>query len=66
MWRKLMKQGYRLKIYSERAKQQNEADRAAYMKALHPLVQIILLSSYLSHAIKIPLPTASYITHILE
>jgi hypothetical protein len=37
IWRKLlhklMKQGYRLKIYSERAKQQNEADQAAYMKA---------------------------------
>jgi cobalamin biosynthesis protein CobD/CbiB len=66
IWRKLMKQGYRLKIYSERAKQQNEADRAAYMKALHLLVQIILLSSYLSHTLKIPLPTSSYITHILE
>jgi transposase len=39
MWRKLMKQGYRLKNYSERAKQQNEADRAAYMKALHLLVR---------------------------
>jgi hypothetical protein len=37
--RKLMKQGYCLKIYSERAKQQNEADRAAYMKALHLLVR---------------------------
>jgi transposase len=34
IWRKLVKQGYRLKIYSERAKQQNEADRAAYTKAL--------------------------------
>jgi hypothetical protein len=39
IWRKLMKQGYRLKIYSERAKQQNEADWAAYMKALHLLVR---------------------------
>jgi hypothetical protein len=39
IWRKLMKQGYRLKIYSERAKQQNEADRATYMKALHLLVR---------------------------
>jgi hypothetical protein len=39
IWRKLMKQGYRLKIYSERAKQQNEAVRAAYMKALHLLVR---------------------------
>jgi hypothetical protein len=39
IWRKLMKQGYRLKIYSERAKQQNEADRAAYMKSLHLLVR---------------------------
>jgi hypothetical protein len=39
IWRKLMKQGYHLKIYSERAKQQNEADRAAYMKALHLLVR---------------------------
>jgi hypothetical protein len=29
IWRKLMKQGYRLKIYGERAKQQNEAERAA-------------------------------------
>jgi hypothetical protein len=42
-WRKLlhklMKQGYHLKIDSERAKQQNEADRAAYMKALHLLVR---------------------------
>jgi hypothetical protein len=28
-----------LKIYSERAKQQNEADWAAYMKALHLLVR---------------------------
>jgi hypothetical protein len=28
IWCKLMKQGYRLKIYSERVKQQNEADRA--------------------------------------
>jgi hypothetical protein len=37
--RKLMKQGYRLKMYSERAKQQNEIDRAAYMKALHLLVR---------------------------
>jgi hypothetical protein len=37
--RKLMKQGYCLKIYSERAKQQNEADRAPYMKALHLLVR---------------------------
>jgi hypothetical protein len=36
---KLMKQGYRLKNYSERARQQNEADRAAYMKALHLLVR---------------------------
>jgi hypothetical protein len=36
---KLMKQGYRLKNYSERAKQQNEADRAAYMKVLHLLVR---------------------------
>jgi hypothetical protein len=34
-----MKQGYCLKIYSERAKQQNEADRAACMKALHMLVR---------------------------
>jgi hypothetical protein len=34
-----MKQGYRLKIYSERAKQQYEADRAAYTKALHLLVR---------------------------
>jgi hypothetical protein len=40
IWRKLMKQGYRLKNYSGRAKQQNEADRAAYMKALHLLVRI--------------------------
>jgi hypothetical protein len=39
IWRKLMKQGYRLKVYSERAKQQNEADRAAYMKALHLIVR---------------------------
>jgi hypothetical protein len=43
IWRtllhKLVKQGYCLKIYSERAKQQNEADRAAYMKALHLLVR---------------------------
>jgi hypothetical protein len=39
IWRKLMKQGYRLKNYSERAKQQNEADQAAYMKALHLLVR---------------------------
>jgi hypothetical protein len=38
IWRKLMKQGYRLKKYSERAIQQNKADRAAYMKALHLLV----------------------------
>jgi hypothetical protein len=37
--RKLMKQGYCLKIYSERATQQNEADRAAYTKALHLLVR---------------------------
>jgi transposase len=29
-----MRQRYRLKIYIERAKQQNEADRAAYMRAL--------------------------------
>jgi hypothetical protein len=47
IWRKLIKQGYRLKIYSERAKQQNEADRAAYMKALHLLVinpnQVLLI-----------------------
>jgi hypothetical protein len=28
-----------LKIYSERAKQQNEADRTAYFKALHLLVR---------------------------
>jgi hypothetical protein len=34
-----MKQGYRLKIYSEKAKQQNEADRAAYMKILYLLVR---------------------------
>jgi hypothetical protein len=34
-----MKQGYHLKIYSERAKQQNEDSRAAYMKALHLLVR---------------------------
>jgi hypothetical protein len=39
IWRKLMKQAYRLIIYSERSKQQNEADRAAYMKALHLLVR---------------------------
>jgi hypothetical protein len=39
IWRKRMKQGCRLKNYSERAKQQNEADRAAYMKALHLLVR---------------------------
>jgi hypothetical protein len=39
IWRKLMKQGYHLKIYSERAKQQKEADRAAYMKSLHLLVK---------------------------
>jgi hypothetical protein len=43
IWRKLlhklMKQGYRLKIYSERAKQQHEADLAAYMKAIHLLVR---------------------------
>jgi hypothetical protein len=39
IWRKLMKQGYRLKIYSERAKQQNEADQAAYTKALHLVVR---------------------------
>jgi hypothetical protein len=39
IWRKLMKQDYCLKIYSERAKQQNEADRAAYTKALHLLVR---------------------------
>jgi hypothetical protein len=43
IWRKLlhklMKQGYHLKIYSERAKQQNEADRAAYMKEIHLLVR---------------------------
>jgi hypothetical protein len=34
-----MKQGYRLKSCIERAKQQNEADRAAYMKACHLLVR---------------------------
>jgi hypothetical protein len=49
IWRKLMKQGYRLKIYSERAKQQNEADQAAYMKALHLLVrnpnQVLLIDA---------------------
>jgi hypothetical protein len=39
IWRKRMKQGCRLKIYSERAKQQNKADRAAYMIALHLLVR---------------------------
>jgi hypothetical protein len=43
IWRKLLhklvKQGYRLKIYSERSKKQNEADWAAYMKALHLLVR---------------------------
>jgi hypothetical protein len=39
IWRKLMKQGYRLKIYSERAKQQHEADQAAYTKALHLLMR---------------------------
>jgi hypothetical protein len=39
IWRKLMKQGYRLKTYSERAKQQNEADRVVCMKALHLLVR---------------------------
>jgi hypothetical protein len=39
IWRKLMKQGHRLKIYSERAKQQNEVHRAACMKALHLLVR---------------------------
>jgi hypothetical protein len=38
-WRELMKQGYRLKIYSERAKPQNEADQAAYTKSLHLLVR---------------------------
>jgi uncharacterized protein YqjF (DUF2071 family) len=47
IWRKMMKQGYHLKIYSERAKEQNEADRAAYMKALHLLVinpnQVLLI-----------------------
>jgi hypothetical protein len=37
--RKLTKQGYCLKNYSERAKQQNEAECAAYMKALHLLVR---------------------------
>jgi hypothetical protein len=37
-WRKLMEQGYRLKNYSERAKQQNEVNRASCMKALHLLV----------------------------
>jgi hypothetical protein len=39
IWRKLMRQGYRLKNYSERAKQQNEADQAAYTKAPHLLVR---------------------------
>jgi hypothetical protein len=34
-----MKQGYRLKNYSERSKQQNEGSRAAYMKALHLIVR---------------------------
>jgi hypothetical protein len=47
IWHKMMKQGYHLKNYSERAKQQNEADRAAYMKALHLLVinpnQVLLI-----------------------
>jgi hypothetical protein len=33
------KQGYPLKIYSERAKQRNEAYQAAYIKALHLLVR---------------------------
>jgi lauroyl/myristoyl acyltransferase len=37
IWRKLMKHGYRLKIYNKRAKQQNEAEQAAYTKALHRL-----------------------------
>jgi hypothetical protein len=39
IWRKLMKQGYRLKIYSERAKQHNEDEWAAYTKTLHLLVR---------------------------
>jgi hypothetical protein len=39
IWRKLLKQGYCLEIYSERAKQQNKVDWAAYMKALHLLVR---------------------------
>jgi hypothetical protein len=47
IWRKMMKQGYHLEIYSERAKQQNQADWAAYMKALHLLVinpnQVLLI-----------------------
>jgi hypothetical protein len=47
IWRKLMKLGYRLKIYNERAKQQHEAEWAACMKALHLLVrnpnQVILI-----------------------
>jgi hypothetical protein len=38
IWRKLMKQGYHLKNYSERAKQQNEDDRAAYTKHLCSLI----------------------------
>jgi hypothetical protein len=39
IWCRLMNQSYRLKTNSERAKQQNEDERAAYMKPLHLLVR---------------------------
>jgi hypothetical protein len=56
IWRKLMKQRYSLKMYSERAKQQNEADRAAYTKARHLLVRnsnkVLLIDE--THKDKIP------------